>query len=108
MTHFCARWDSGNCLEYLLKNFFIGSAIGYIDYVNATTVDGETPLHLAATFKCDTAFAILHYFGGLNLNARDKNSYTPLDSAQANKAKNIVEGLKKYRDSNITFTNIDA
>lgn len=56
----------------------MGSAIGYIDYVNATTVDGETPLHLAATYKCDSAFAVLHYFGGLNLNARDKNSYTPL------------------------------
>lgn len=81
MTHLCCRWDADNSLEYLLKNYFLSKPDGYIDFVNAPTIEGYTCLHLCALWQSEKCFYVLHHYGGLSLGAKNKMFKTPLESA---------------------------
>ena len=81
LIHLCCRWDADNCLEYLLKDYFCQHPKNYIDFVNAETNEGFTCLHLCAIWKSEKCFYILHSFGGLCLNIKDKFNKTPYETA---------------------------
>ena len=77
-SHMCCRWNSPHCLEYILKEYFSQNPVGYIDYVNAPTVEGYTPLHVCSIWRADKCFGLLLQYGGLNLKSHDKMRKTPL------------------------------
>ena len=107
MVHYCCRYDAENCLEYLLKNYFVEKGAGYLDYVNARTAEGYTPLHLCAMWKGEKAFAVLYYYGGLNLGSRDKLSKTALDLAYQHQCKEMTRVLMKWRELSVYFTIVE-
>ena len=48
LIHLCCRWDSDDCLEFLLKEYFADHPGAYVDLVNSQTIEGYTCLHLCA------------------------------------------------------------
>ncbi len=98
LTHLCCRWDADNCLEYLLKDYFCSNPTNYIDFVNAPTSEGYTCLHLCAMWKAEKCFYVLHHYGGLNFNARDKMMKTPYETAvEYSKTGRMKETLNSYQ-----------
>ena len=104
MTHYCCRYDADNCLEYLLKNYFVENGSAYIDYVNAPTAEGYTPLHLCATWRGEKAFPVLYYYGGLNLGSRDMSNRTPLDLAYQFRRDEMSKILVNFKELSVYFT----
>jgi hypothetical protein len=80
-THICCRFDAYNCLDYLLKHFFLENAVRFIDYVNAPTSEGDTPLHLCGVWRAEKCFNVLYFYGGLHLSAFNRNNKTPYNTA---------------------------
>ena len=104
MTHYCCRYDADNCLEYLLKNYFVENGSAYIDYVNAPTAEGYTSLHLCATWKGEKSFTVLYYYGGLNLGSRDMSNRTPLDLAYQYRCNEMSKILANFKELSVYFT----
>lgn len=96
MIHFCCRWDSEKCLEYLLREFFSEQPKSYPAFVNSQTIEGYTCLHLCAIWMAEECFKVLNHFGGLSLCSRDGHSKTPLKIAEEYKTKSMIPLLKQY------------
>ena len=108
LTHMCCRWDSPHCLEYLLKEYFSENPKGYIDFVNAPTVEGYTCAHLCGMWNAHKCFSLLLQYGGLNLKALDKMRKTPLEASLDYKSGKISDVLKQFKTLNIDFIQLNT
>lgn len=91
-----------------MKDYFIKNPQKYIDFVNAPTVEGYTTLHICGMYKSEKCFFVLHTFGGLSLNAKDKSTKTPLETAVSYRCKKMEEVLATYKKMGVNFTQIET
>lgn len=98
LTHLCCRWDADNCLEFLLKEYFSTNPRGYVDLVNAPTIEGYTCLHLCSIWGSEKCLKVLLTYGGLNMAARDGTAKTAYQTAQNFKNSEIAGTLQQYQD----------
>jgi hypothetical protein len=91
-----------------LKHYFAEHGSLYIDFVNAPTIEGYTPLHLCGMWKAEKCFIVLNYYGGLALTSKDKFNKSPLEVASQYHCKKIVETLSSYRMLSISFTMLES
>jgi hypothetical protein len=101
LLHYSAHFGAMHILEYLVKLIFFEQKENFENIINAKTVEGCSPLMIAAKYNKPDCIQVLIDAGGVKLGIRNKDGRTALHLANNYKAKPcqaLLETLKEKGD----------
>ena len=94
--HFCARWNSTECMEYILKDAYASSYEYLFSMVNAKTCEGYTPLMVSVIYTSNHSLKAMLEIGAVDIFLVDNNRTTAYQMAISARNDFAITNLMEY------------